>query len=185
MKRFVGYIVDKAIQSMPRSKKVSPTIKSVKPTKDIKGSVERVKKGEYFKRIDATTASKEKMGKGKKMMREGQKELRKQIDTGKAFKFKHGSIRQKTFPIEPGKDPKKEHKGLVEEKKSTKKFKTAKQMEKEERRKREKEPFMGGGMAGRRFGYKGGKLVGKQKNIDVAAPFGKITGADFKKLRKK
>jgi len=44
---------------------------------------------------------------------------------------------------------------------------------------------MGGGMMGRRFGYKGGKLVGKQKNIDVAAPFGKITGADFKKLRKK
>ena len=25
-------------------------------------------------------------------------------------------------------------------------------------------------------------LKGKQKNIDVAAPFGKITGADFKKL---
>ena len=46
---------------------------------------------------------------------------------------------------------------------------------------------MGGGMMGRRFGYKGGSngLVGKQKNIDVAAPFGKITGADFKKLRKK
>ena len=46
---------------------------------------------------------------------------------------------------------------------------------------------MGGGMMGRRMGYKGGSngLVGKQKNIDVAAPFGKITGADFKKLRKK
>lgn len=27
------------------------------------------------------------------------------------------------------------------------------------------------------------ELTGKQKNIDVAAPFGKITGADFKKLR--
>jgi hypothetical protein len=25
-------------------------------------------------------------------------------------------------------------------------------------------------------------LKGKQKNIDVAAPFGKITGSDFKKL---
>jgi|TARA_E500000305_G_scaffold98359_1_gene89877 predicted CopG family antitoxin len=44
---------------------------------------------------------------------------------------------------------------------------------------------MGGGMMGRRMGYDSGKLVGKQKNIDVAAPFGKITGADFKKLRKK
>ena len=147
MKRFVGYIVDKAIQSMPRSKKVSPTIKSVKPTKDIKGSVERVKKGEYFKRIDATTASKEKMDKGKKMMREGQKELRKQIDTGKAFKFKHGSIRQKTFPIEPGKNPKKEHKGLVEKSKPQKKFKKGKEL---------RENKMGGGMMGRRFGMRSG-----------------------------
>ena len=50
-----------------------------------------------------------------------------------------------------------------------------------------RENKMGGGMMGRRFGYKGGSngLVGKQKNIDVAAPFGKITGADFKKLRNK
>ena len=38
---------------------------------------------------------------------------------------------------------------------------------------------------GGRIGYKGGKLVGGQKKIDVAAPFGKITGADFKKLRNK
>ena len=38
---------------------------------------------------------------------------------------------------------------------------------------------------GGRAGYKGGKLVGGQKKIDVAAPFGKITGADFKKLRNK
>jgi|TARA_Y100000401_G_scaffold90522_1_gene76141 inhibitor of KinA sporulation pathway (predicted exonuclease) len=28
-------------------------------------------------------------------------------------------------------------------------------------------------------------LKGKQKNIDKAAPFGKITEADFKKLRKR
>ena len=40
-------------------------------------------------------------------------------------------------------------------------------------------------MGGGRSGYKGGKLVGGQKKIDVAAPFGKITGADFKKLRNK
>ena len=38
---------------------------------------------------------------------------------------------------------------------------------------------------GGRIGYKGGKLVGGQKKIDVAAPFGKITGEDFKKLRNK
>ena len=42
---------------------------------------------------------------------------------------------------------------------------------------------MGGGMMGRRFGYKGGKLVGNQKKIDVAAPFGTINEKDFSKLR--
>ena len=47
MKRFVGYVLDKAIKSLPRKKKVSPDIKSVKPTKDIKGSVDRVKSAEY------------------------------------------------------------------------------------------------------------------------------------------
>ena len=44
MKRFVGYVIDKAVKALPRKKKVSPTIKSVKPTKDVKGSVERTKK---------------------------------------------------------------------------------------------------------------------------------------------
>jgi len=38
---------------------------------------------------------------------------------------------------------------------------------------------------GGRIGFRGGKLVGGQKKIDVAAPFGKITGEDFKKLRNK
>ena len=38
---------------------------------------------------------------------------------------------------------------------------------------------------GRRFGYKGGKLVGNQKKIDVAAPFGTINEKDFAKLRTK
>ena len=46
-----------------------------------------------------------------------------------------------------------------------------------------REKKMGGGMMGRRMGYSKGKLVGNQKKIDVAAPFGKITGEDFKKLR--
>ena len=157
MKRFVGYIVDKAIKSMPRSKKVSPDIKSVGPTKDIKGSVERVKKKEFSKRIDQTTASKEKMDKGKKMMREGQKELKKMVDTGKAFKFKYGTTRQKTFPIEPGKNPKKEHKGLVEESKPQKKFKKGKEL---------REKKMGGGMMGRRFGMRSGTNPFK-KETDV------------------
>ena len=37
----------------------------------------------------------------------------------------------------------------------------------------------------KRVNAKGGKLIGGQKKIDVAAPFGKITGEDFAKLRSK
>ena len=194
--RYVGAgqkLMDFVIKKIPKKKKVSPTIKSVKPTKDLKGSVKRTKSAEYSKRIDATTKSKGKIDTGKKMMREGQKELRKMIDTKRAFKFKYGTTKEKTFPIEPGRNPKKEHKNLVEEK-STKKFKTAKQMEAEKRNKSSKDFFetqvekrqkkMGGGMMGRRFGYKTGLLVGKQTKIDVAPPFNKITSEDFKKLRK-
>ena len=51
MKRFVGYIANKIVKSIPSKKKISPTIKSVKPTKDIAGSVKRTKSDEYVKRI--------------------------------------------------------------------------------------------------------------------------------------
>ena len=44
---------------------------------------------------------------------------------------------------------------------------------------------MGGGMMGRRMGYDSGKLVGKQKNIDVASPFGIINEKDFSVLRER
>ena len=135
MKRFLGYIANKVVQATPRSKKVSPTIKSVKPTKDVSGSVKRVKSREYSKRADTVRASKDKMDTGKKMMREGQRELKKMVDTGKAFKFKYGTTRQKTFPIEPGRNPKQEHKGLVEErnKASKKMFKKGKELREKKR----------------------------------------------------
>ena len=155
MKRFVGYIADKIVRSIPSKKKVSPTIKSVKPTKDIAGSEKRVKGAEYSKRIDATNKSKGKIDTGKKMMREGQKELRKMIDTKKAFKFKHGTTRQKTFPIQPGKDPKKEYKGLIEEKAT-------------------------GGRVGRKFGSP--KPKRKKKFPDLTGD-GKVTFADILKGR--
>ena len=169
MKRFLGYIANKVVQATPRSKKVSPTIKSVKPTKDVSGSVKRVKSREYSKRADTVRASKDKMDTGKKMMREGQKELKKMVDTGKAFKFKYGTTRQKTFPIEPGKNPKKEHKGLIEESKPQKKFKKGKEL---------REKKMGGGMMGRRFGYK----KGSKKFPDLTGD-GKVTFADILKGR--
>ena len=158
MKQFVGYLLKKAA-----GKKVSPTIKSVKPTTDIKGSVKRVYRNEESKRIDKTVASKEKMKKGKEMMREGQRELRKQIDTGRAFKFKQGKIGESTFATKPGENPREKFKGLIEEGKSTKKFKTGKQLEAE---KKAREKKMGGGMMGRRFGMKSGTNPFK-KETDV------------------
>ena len=151
MKRFVGYLLKK----VSGKGKVSPTIKSVKPTTDIKGSVKRVYRDEGSKRMDATIASKKKMETGKKMMREGQKELRRQIDTGRAFKFKNQKIGESTFAIRPGDRPRKDFKGLTEErnKASKKVFKTGKQLEAE---KKAREKKMGGGMMGRRFGMEEG-----------------------------
>ena len=150
--KFVGYVAGKIVQSIPKSQKVAPTITSIKPTKDIKGSVKRVYRDEESKRIDKTLASKDKMKTGKKMMREAQKELRKQIDTGRAFKFKTGKIGESTFATKPGENPKEKFKGLIEEDKPTKKFKTGKQLEAEKKAK------------GGRVGYRRGTPK-KQTNI--------------------
>ena len=93
--------------------KVSPTIKSVKPTKDIAGSVKRAKDAEYRKRYTALGKAEDKVKTGKKMMREGQKERKRMVDTGRAFQFKGGS----RHAIEPGEDPKVKYKGLLKENK--------------------------------------------------------------------
>ena len=168
MKRFLGYIANKVVQATPRSKKVSPTIKSVKPTKDVSGSVERVKRREHSRRIDKVEGSKGKIDTGRKMMREGQRELKRMSDTGTAFKFKRGTTRQKTFAVEPGRNPKQEYKGLLEESKPQKKFKKGKEL---------REKKMGGGMMGRRFGMKKGS-----KFPDLTGD-GKVTFADILKGR--
>jgi len=77
----------------------SPDIKSVKPTKDIKGSVERGKSHEYLRRIKKLDKAEEKVATGKKMMQEGQRARKQMKDTGTAFQFKHS----KTYhPIQPG-----------------------------------------------------------------------------------
>ena len=113
MKRFLGYIVDKGIKAIPRKKKVSPDIKSVKPTKDIAGSVQRAKDAEYRKRYTALDKANEKVKTGKKMMREGQKERKRMVDTGRAFQFKGGS----RHAVKPGENPKEKYKGLLKENK--------------------------------------------------------------------
>ena len=162
MKRFLGYIIKKAAGKG----KVSPTIKSVKPTTDIKGSVKRVYRDETSKRIDATIKVKDKMAAGKKMMREAQKERKKLVDTGRAFQFK-GS--KDVFAVKPGENPKKQYKGLIKEDKPTKKFKKGKELDREKK--------MGGGMMGRRFGMKKGS-----KFPDLTGD-GKVTFADILKGR--
>ena len=94
--------------------KVSPTIKSVKPTTDISGSVKRTKRDEFRKRYTALDEAEGKIKSGKKMIKEGQKERTKMVDTNRAFQFKGGSY----HAIEPGRNPKKEYKGLLKERKA-------------------------------------------------------------------
>ena len=166
MKRFLGYIANKVVQATPRSKKVSPDIKSVKPTKDIKGSVDRVKTGEFRKRYKAVDKAEDKMKTGKKMMREGQKERKKLIDTGRAVQFKHTKT---VSAIKPGE--KDRFKGLTTEEKP-KKFKKGKELDRENK--------MGGGMMGRRFGMRSGTPFKKETNVDKI----KKTFAPKKNLKK-
>ena len=152
-------VMDFVVKIIPRKKKVSPDIKDVKPTKDIKGSVKRTKSDEYVKRITTLDKAEGKIKSGKQMIKEGQKERKTMVDTKRAFQFKH----TKGFhAIKPGDKPEVKYKGNVREQK------------------------MGGGMMGRRFGYKGGKLVGKQSIIaKQAGDPKKIESVDFKVLQAK
>ena len=82
-------------------------------------------------------------------------------------KLKTGGAKS-VYPIRPGEDMKK-YKGLIEEDKPTKKFKTGKELKREKK--------MGGGMPGRRFGMKKGS-----KFPDLTGD-GKVTFADILKGR--
>ena len=87
--------------------KVSPTIKSVKP--NLTKTVQQTKSDEYRKRYTALDKLDKKVETGKKMMREGQKERKRMVDTGRAFQFKGGS----RHAVEPGESPKTKYKGLL------------------------------------------------------------------------
>ena len=171
MKRFVGYIADKIIRATPRKKKVSPDITSIGPSKTVKekgvkASVEKAKGDEFVKRIRLKDAAEKKLKTGKEMMKAGQKERKKLIDTGRAFEFRHG---KSLSAIEPGEGSKfKDEFG--KKPKPDKKFKTGKELEREKK--------MGGGMMGRRFGYK----KGSKKFPDLTGD-GKVTFADILKGR--
>jgi|TARA_R100000479_G_scaffold128417_1_gene67069 hypothetical protein len=165
MKRFVGYIADKIIRATPRKKKVSPDITSIGPSKTVKekgvkASVEKAKGDEFVKRIRLKDAAEKKLKTGKEMMKAGQKERKKLIDTGRAFEFRHG---KSLSAIEPGEGSKfKDEFG--KKPKPDKKFKTGKELEREKK--------MGGGMMGRRMGYSqgsNGKPISRSKNPGILA----------------
>ena len=79
MKSFVGYIIDKAVKAIPKKKKVSSDIKSVKPTKlPVSESIKKTKGDEYRKRYTALDKAEGKLKTGKQMMKEGQKERKKE-----------------------------------------------------------------------------------------------------------
>ena len=78
------------IKAIPRSKKVSPDIKSVPPTKlSAKESLKKTRGDEYYRRIKKLEEGQKKVEEGKKMMKEGQKARKHMVDTGKAFQFRN------------------------------------------------------------------------------------------------
>ena len=93
MKRFVGYVIDKAVKSLPRKKKVSPDIKKVKTFteksadqfagKKSKTATERanvLRTRESIRRMDKLTDLQKKRKEGIK----ASKEVKKMVDTGQA-----------------------------------------------------------------------------------------------------
>ena len=133
--------------------KVSPTITSVKPTKDISGSVKRVTQNVSSKRISDVANVQSKIKTGREMMKEAQKERQKLVDTGRAFKFRGG---KEIYSIRPGENPKVKFKDTIAKdagRTPTKKFKKGKELEKK----------ADGGRIGRRFG---GDTMKKKTNVE-------------------
>jgi len=158
--------------------KVSPTIKSVKPTKDISGSVKRVTQNVSSKRIKDVDKVRNKMKTGKQMMKEAQQERKNLVDTGRAFKFRSG---KEIYTITPGENPKVKFASTIAKdagRTPTKKFKKGKEL---------REKKMGGGMMGRRFGMKAGtpNPFKKETNVDKINKTFSSKGKNLKPVDKK
>ena len=148
-------------------KKVYKTITSVKPSttvtkKGVKASLEKTRSDEYRKRYTALDKAEDKVKTGKKMMKEGQKERKKMVDTGRAFQFKHS----KSFHAVKPRDP--VDKSLIKKPKKEKRFYTGKELEQQDyfNKGKGREKKMGGGMMGRRFGMKSGSPFKKETNVE-------------------
>ena len=106
MKQFVGYIANKMVKSIPRNKKVFPTIKSVKPFTEKKADsfagiksktpedrANVIRRRESIKRMDQLDDLKKKRKKGI----EAGKEIKKMVDTKKAKNI-GGTVFHKSVP---------------------------------------------------------------------------------------
>jgi hypothetical protein len=149
MKQFVGYLIKKAVGKG----QVSPTIKSVKP--NLKKTVKETKGERFTKNIKALNKAEGKLKTGKEMMREGQKERKKLVDTGRAFQFRGV---KSYHAMGPG--DKEKYGKSMKVAGPQKKFKKGKELDREKK--------MGGGMMGRRFGMKKGtpSPFKKETNVD-------------------
>ena len=145
-----------------KNKKVAPTITQPKQLKKTLKKIgedykySSAREKESIKRLNKKIELEDKRKEGIK----ASKELKKMVDTGRAEKIgSRNRIFSKQVPPKRTRGEGKKGEFVID------------QIEKKAK--------------GGRIGFKGGKLVGGQKKIDVAAPFGKITGEDFKKLRNK
>jgi len=121
--------------------KVSPTIKSVKPTTKLKDSVQRTKLGQTVKNVDRVNKLKKQKEQGIRSARAASRELQRGAETKKFTKIgKNFYARQVPADSTDLRNP------TVAK---TKKFKTGKQLEAE---KKAREKKMGGGMMGMKSG---------------------------------
>ena len=152
MKSFVGYLLKKAAGKG----KVSPTIKSVKPTtKSISQSVKTTKLDRSVKNVDKVNKLRKQKEQGIRSAREASRELQRGAETKQFTKIgKNFYARQVPADSTDLKNP------TVAK---TKKFKTGKQLEAE---KKAREKKMGGGMMGRRFGMRSGTPFKKETDVD-------------------
>ena len=98
--KFFKEAISWGIKQLPRSKKVSPTITKIKPTKlSVTESLEKTKSKEFIKRINKLDKAQDKVKKGKQMIKEGQKERKGMVATGKAFQFRD---KKSYHAVEPG-----------------------------------------------------------------------------------
>ena len=172
----LSYTYNAAKAALKGKGKVSPTITSVKPSttvtkKGVKASIDKTRSDEYRKRYTALDKAEDKVVTGKKMMKEGQKERKKMVDTGRAFQFKHS---RSFHAVKPGE---KRDTSLMKKSKPQKKFKTGKELEREKK--------MGGGMMGRRFGMKQGTPFKKETDVDKIKKTFAPKGKNLKPVDKK